>query len=77
MNLLFFNPLWILVAIWAARRGPIEGRARGVVVALSIAALVGAVLGLLRFPQRAEQVALLAMFPHGAVFAMLLRRREA
>lgn len=69
VNLLYLNPLWWGLAGLVLRRGPLQGRARVFVGALAALAVIGVVLGLLRTPQHAEQVALLVAMPHAWVLA--------
>lgn len=69
VNLLYLNPLWWGLAWLVLRQGPLQGRARTFVVGLAALAAIGVVLGLLRTPQRAEQVALLVAMPHAWVLA--------
>jgi hypothetical protein len=74
VNLLAFNPLWIAIAVLVARARPLDGRWRGFVAVVALLASTGVVLGVLQWPQRAEQVAALAILPHGWVLARLWRR---
>lgn len=77
MNLLFFSPLWFLVAYLAFRKA-VPAQAAKVLIAVCLAGTVaGLVFGLLRVPQAAEQIALLAALPNLAVLAQLWKRRTA
>lgn len=69
VNLLYLNPLWWGLAWLVLRRGPLRGGTRTFVGALAALAVLGVLLGLLRTPQRAEQVALLVALPHAWVLA--------
>lgn len=73
VNLLVFNPLWVLLAIWVVRPKPVAGRSRGIVTGVAIAAGAGLLLGFLRWPQHGEQIAALAALPHAWVLRRLLR----
>ncbi len=74
VNLLIFNPLWILAAVWVIRTKPVAGGSRRVAVGLAVAAATGVLLGLLRWPQHAEHMAALAALPHAWVVHRILRR---
>jgi hypothetical protein len=74
VNLLVFNPLWWIVAWAVGRSRSLGGALRGTTGAVAALAIVGVVLGLLRWPQRAEHVALLVAAPHAWVLARLWRR---
>jgi Domain of unknown function (DUF4105) len=69
VNLLYLNPLWWGLAWVVWRQGALGARARAFVAVVAGLALVGVVLGLLRTPQRSEQVALLVALPHAWVLA--------
>jgi Domain of unknown function (DUF4105) len=69
VNLLYLNPLWWGLAWVVVRRGALAGRTRVFVAVVAALAAIGVVLGLLRTPQRAEQVALLVALPHAWVLA--------
>lgn len=75
VNLLYFHPLWLLVALWCAKKAPLSPNARRIVIAFAVLTAIGVCFGLLKWPQANEQVALLALAPHAAVMAHLLRRR--
>ncbi|MGQ0646028.1 MAG: lipoprotein N-acyltransferase Lnb domain-containing protein [Gemmatimonadaceae bacterium] len=77
VNLLFFNPLWIVLAVLVARRSPVRTWGRWLAVACGVLAVIGIVLGLVRWPQRSEEMALLVLAPHAAVLALLYRRKTA
>ena len=69
VNLLYLNPLWWGLAWVVWRRGALGPRTRAFVGVVAGLALLGVVLGLLRTPQRSEQVALLVALPHAWVLA--------
>ncbi len=77
MNLLFFSPLWFLVAYLAFRKAVPAQAAKVLIVVCLAGTVAGLVFGLLRVPQAAEQIALLAAFPNLAVLAQLWKRRTA
>jgi hypothetical protein len=77
VNLFMFNPLWFVLAVLVARRSGLGPAGRRFALVCAGLAAVGVVLGLLRMPQRSEQIAMLVLAPHAVVFWMLLRRRPA
>ncbi len=77
INLLFFNPLWFLLAAVVARRHVPGTAGQRLILLLGMLSVVGLVLGLVRTPQAAEQVALLAALPNLAVLLAMWQRRPA
>jgi hypothetical protein len=77
INLLFFNPLWFLLAAVVARRRVPGTAGQRLILLLGMLSVVGLVLGLVRTPQAAEQVALLAALPNLAVLLAMWQRRPA
>ncbi len=75
VNLLHFNPLWFVVAVIAARAAAPAGWRRQLVIVSAALSIVGIVLGLVRWPQHGEQIALLVLAPHLWVASSLLRRK--
>jgi hypothetical protein len=77
VNLLFFHPLWFILMVLVARRAPAASWRRGLIMVTAAATLIGLALGLMRTPQAAEQVALMAAPANLAVLWLLFSRRPA
>ena len=75
VNLLYFNPLWFVLAFMVARKVVPAANARRLAMLCAVLTVVGVVLGLLRWPQASEQVALLVLAPHAAVLTLLYKRK--